>query len=162
MTSAPHPNIGIIGRIYFAAVLPFFGAAAGPWLLGSFQGREVPVFLLWSFTVLTFTAAGFLGAQSLAPTRLLKAHLAVALGLVAVGLLTVLFAESGLGLFAATLILLLLQWLNLAWMQKTSLWARLSVDWAKQHHRFVWVVVACHMLVAFNQLEVIRRASMPA
>lgn len=142
--------MALIGRIYFIALIPFLGAAVGPWVLGHENIHELPVFMLWSFTALVFAAAAYWGALVHAQTRLINVHLLFCLSVVALGLIAVLMSGYQTVPFASVALLGGLHWLNLKWMQKTGLWQSLAKDFTKQHQKFVWVALACHMFVLLN------------
>lgn len=147
-------HIQLMGRIYFIAVIPFFGGAIAPWIIGPSANAEVPVFLLWSFTVLVFCCAGWLGFNIGARTPHAPLHTFVSLVLCgcAVGALLALQTQKP---FLAAALLTVLQWLHLLWLQKTG---GLEKEILKQHQRFIWTVLACHMVVLLNMIYAVKTA----
>ncbi|MCR6651019.1 MAG: hypothetical protein NVV73_05715 [Cellvibrionaceae bacterium] len=144
----------LLGRIYFIAVIPFFGGAVAPWIIGPSGGAEVPIFLLWSFTVLIFCAAGWLGFSVGARVKYAPLHTFV--GLVVCGCAVGAFlAVQTHKTFLAASVLTVLHWLHLWWLQKTG---GLDKDALKQHRRFVWTVLACHMMVLLNMIYAVKTA----
>lgn len=146
----------MLGRIYFIAIIPFFAAAAGPWIFGSANNKELPVLLLWSFTVLVFVVASFVGALAQAGNKLIAGHLLVGMITVATALSALLLGVLGAFGFAATALLLVLHWTTLTWIKRSELWVTLDNNWQMQHNRFVWTIVACHMFVLLNVLYQMR------
>ena len=154
MTEASGKNIQLIGRIYFIASLPFFGGAIAPWIFGPTAGAEVPAFLLWSFSSLIFCSAGWLGFSVSSHPQRAPLHAFVSLLICGCGIGAVL-AQQSQNIFAAAAILTVLHWLHLWWVQKTG---GLSKEVLKQHQRFIWTALACHMMVLLNMVYVVKTA----
>jgi hypothetical protein len=154
VTEASGKHFQLIGRMYFIAVIPFFGGAIAPWIVGPTAGAEVPAFLLWSFTVLIFCSAGWFGfTVAIRPMRTaLQMFVSLALCGVAIGAL---LAQQSQKPFVAAAILTVLHWLNLLWLQKTG---EVNKDVLKQHQRFIWTVLACHMVVLLNLVYAVKTA----
>lgn len=154
MTEDSGKYIQLMGRIYFIAIIPFFGGAIAPWIVGPTAGAEVPAFLLWSFTVLIFCSAGWFGFTVGTRPRhaILQMFVSLALCGVAIGAF---LAQQSQKLFVAAAILTLLHWLHLLWLQKTG---GLNKDVLKQHQRFIWTVLACHMMVLLNLVYAVKTA----
>lgn len=152
MTEASDRNVHLTGRIYFIAVIPFFGGAVAPWIVGPTDGAEIPAFLLWSFTVLIFCCAGWLGfTVSTHPRRSpLQMFVSLALCGIAVGAI---LAQQNQKPFICATILTVLHWLHLLWLQKTG---GLNKDILKPHQRFIWTVLACHMMVLLNLVYAVK------
>jgi len=150
----PIKSAQLLGRIYFVAVIPFFGGAIAPWITGPSASAEVPIFLLWSFTVLLFCSAGWMGFSIGARARHAPLHTFVGLVIsgFAVGAFLALQTKKA---FLAATILTVLHWLHLWWLQKTG---SLDKEILKQHQRFIWTVLACHMVVLLNMIYVVKTA----
>lgn len=152
MSDANDKKILLAGRIYFIAVIPFFGGAIAPWILGPTAGAEVPAFLLWSFTILVFCSAGWLGFKLSTHPQRAPLHLFVGLLISGCAIAAFLAQQSGKP-FAAAAILTVLHWLHLWWVQKDS---NLNKDVLKQHQRFIWTALACHMMVLLNLVYAVK------
>lgn len=154
MAEADSKNFQLMGRVYFISVIPFFGGAIAPWIIGPTANAEVPAFLLWSFTVLIFCSAGWFGfTVGTHPRRAaLQMFVSFALCGSAIGAL---LAQQSQKSFVAAALLTLLHWLHLLWLQKTG---GLNKDVLKQHQRFIWTVLACHMVVLLNMVYAVKTA----
>lgn len=143
----------LLGRVYFLAVLPFIGAVVAPWVLGPKAVSPAPAFILWSFAVLLFVNATSLGYAIARNEKLTYIHGFIALLAAASGIACVLLAQTKPTAFAAVAVLTVLHWMSWIWMQKSR---ALDPDFFKQHNRFVWTALACHMLVLLNLIYTVR------
>lgn len=142
----------LLGRIYFIAIIPFFGGAIAPWILGPAANADAAEFLLWSFTVLIFCSAGWFGFKVGAGERFVTLHAFVSLVISAsaVGAWLVASAKTP---FVGVALLTFLHWVHLLWLQKTQ---TIGKDVLKHHQRFVWTLLACHMVVLLNLIYLIK------
>jgi len=144
----------LMERVYFVAIIPFFGGAIAPWILGPAANAEVPIFLLWSFTVLIFCTAGWLGFNSATRPKLAVLHTLV--GLLITGLAVSAFlAVQHQKVIIAAAIFTFLHWAHLWWVRKTN---NVEGDFLKNHQKFVWTVLACHMMVLLNMVYLVKTA----
>lgn len=143
----------LLGRVYFLAVLPFIGAVIAPWILGPKAVSPAPVFILWSFAVLLLVNATSLGYAIGRNEKLTYIHGFIALVATASGIACVLLAQTKSTSFAAVAVLTVLHWLSWMWLQRSR---TLDSDFFKQHNRFVWTALACHMLVLLNLIYAVR------
>lgn len=143
----------LLGRVYFLALIPFAGAVLIPWILGPKAGNYGPTFVLWSFTVLLFVSAVNLGYTLGQKQQWLYLQGFISLLLGGLGVGCVLLALEAGAPFASITGLTVLHWLSWLWMQKSR---ALSPAFFKQHNRFVWTTLGCHMLVLFNLIYVVR------
>lgn len=157
MTQTSGCMIRLLGRIYFIAIIPFFGGALASWILPENQGAPAE-FLLWSFTLLIFCSAGWLGYTLGAGERLVALHtfVSLAIGAGAVAAYLVARAATAWGLT----LLLMAHGAHLLWVRKTSQPGQLLLqrqpldpDILKQHQRFVWTLLACHAAVILSLLR---------
>lgn len=145
----------LLGRVYFIAIIPFFGAAIAPWVLGPAAGAQVPEFLLWSFTVLIFCSAGGLGFRAGAGERFIALHAFVCLAICAAAVGAYFVGLDGQP-FVAVALLTFLHWVHLLWLQKTG---HLAKEVLKQHQRFIWTALVCHMVVLLNLIYSVKFAA---
>jgi|GEM_PF-3298794 hypothetical protein len=146
MTEPSAQAVQLLGRIYFIAIIPFFGGAVAPWLLGPAVQADATEFMLWSFVVLIFCSAGWLGFKIGSGERFVALQLFISLAVCASAVAAALAARAKSPFIGVTL-LTFLHWVNLVWLQKTG---TLHKDILKQHQRFVWTLLACHMVVLWN------------
>lgn len=154
MSEANGKYIQLMGRIYFIAVIPFFGGAIAPWIVGPTAGAEVPAFLLWSFTVVIFCSASWFGFSVAKNPRRAVLQMFVTFALCGIAIAAFL-AQQSQKPFIAAAILTIVHWLHLLWLQKTG---ALDKDVLKPHRRFVWTVLACHMMVLLNLVYAVKTA----
>lgn len=143
----------LLGRVYFLALIPFAGAVLSPWILGPEAVNYGPTFVLWSFTVLLFVSAVNLGYLLAQDQQWVYLQSFVALLLGGLGIGCVLLALGAGAPFASIAGLTVLHWLSWLWMQRSQ---ALSPAFFKQHNRFVWTTLGCHMLVLLNLIYVAR------
>lgn len=143
----------LLGRVYFLAIIPFAGAVLAPWVFGPAGNHHGTTFVLWSFTVLLFASAANVGYAVGQNEKLLYLHGLVSVVLAAIGIACVLLAMSARLPFASVAVLTVLHWLSWLWMQKSR---TLTPAFFKQHNRFVWTALACHMLVLLNLIYAAR------
>lgn len=137
----------LLGRIYFLAVLPFVGAVIAPWVFGPQAGDPAPAFIVWSFTVLIFGNAFITGFVFARHEKYVYLQGLIALLFCALGIACLLFFIARQQSFAPVAVLTVLHWLSWLWMQRIT---PLSSHTDKQHSRFIWTVLACHMMVLLN------------
>jgi hypothetical protein len=152
MTELSARSVQLLGRIYFVAIIPFFGGAIAPWILGPAATTAAAEFLLWSFVVLIFCSAGWLGFKIGAGERFVALQLFVSMTLCAVAVGAYLTAR-GKTPFIAVALFTFLYWTHLLWVQKTS---HLCRELLKQHQRFIWTALACHMVVLLNLIYLVK------
>lgn len=145
----------LLGRVYFLALLPFIGAVVAPWVLGPEAVSPAPTFVIWSFSVLLFVSAASVGYAVGRNEKLLRIHGFVSLLLAAAGIACVLLAMATTAFFSSVAILNVLHWAGWMWIQKSR---TLDKDFFKQHNRFVWTTLACHMLVMLNLIYAAKAA----
>lgn len=148
----------MIGRVYFVAIIPFFGAAVAPWMLGHLDQRELPSLVIWSFTVLIFSAGAHTGAQLFRKSNAVFLHAFAATIISALGIAASFWAFTRAEYFAPVAFLILAHWLNFLWLKRSRLWLNIEPKIGKQHNRFVWTVLACHMFVLFNIISAAKTA----
>lgn len=149
----------LISRLGLIALVPFLAGVAAPWLFGPVGFQTLPVFKLWSFTLLVFLLALSLGAQAQVDSRRVPAQLLLALLLLGVGVGAMLLSDTGGGLFAGLALLTFCHWGNWVWLQRTASWRDTSQDFKKATGRLFWVVLASHMLALLNILYLLRQSS---
>lgn len=143
-----------LGRVYFLALIPFVGTVAAPWILGPGAALDNLVFVVWSFTVLVFCNAAHFGFGLGAKERFIYLHGIIILVLCAFALTSLFLALRPAANFAGLALLTVSHWLSWLWLQKSR---TLSTEFFKQHNRFVWTILACHMLVLFNVIYIATR-----
>lgn len=158
MSVSPEQSQQLVRRLGFIALVPFLAGVAGPWLFGSPGYQALPVFKLWSFTVLVFLCAMILGTVSQTNGRRLPAHLLVVVVLLSFGIAAMLLGNVGGGLFAGVAFLTFSHWLNWLWLQRTPSWQESTQDFKKITGRLYWVMLASHMLVLLNIIYLLRQA----
>lgn len=149
-------NIRFMGQMYFISIIPFIGAAVVPWVLGPEAIQNSPLFLVWSVSVLIFICGGWLGYNLSESKRLSRIHILVNVIFVTSAVACLLFSLKQSTPFSVVAILTFIHWLNLFWMQKTRSWSALPKEISKLHLRFIWTALACHMLVLFDLIYLIR------
>jgi hypothetical protein len=154
MTETSSKFIQLMGRVYFIAIIPFFGGAIAPWIVGPTASAEVPAFLLWSFTVLIFCVAGWFGFSSASHPRCAPLHLFISLAICGCAIGAFL-AQQSQNSFVAAAILTVLHWLHLLWVQKAGSFDK---EVLKQYRRFIWTTLACHMMVLLNMIYAVKTA----
>jgi len=151
MTEPAAKSARLLGRIYFIAIIPFFGGAIAPWILGPAASTSAE-FVLWSFTVLVFCNAGWLGFQAGSGERFIALHALVSLAICAAAVGAYMTVGDSIP-FVAVALLTFLHRVHLIWLQKTS---RLAVEIMKQHRRFIWTLLVCHMMVLLNLIYLVK------
>lgn len=135
-----------LGQVYFLALIPCIGTAVAPWLFGPNVPVNLSLFVLWSFTILVVSSAAFWG-YSVGLGKWVFLNGLCACLLVAFGFFAAVLALNAASQFAAISILAVLHWCAILWCNKSF---RFGDDFLKQHHRFVWTLLATHMFVLFN------------
>lgn len=147
----------LISRLGLIALVPFLAGVAAPWLFGPVGFQTLPVFKLWSFTLLVLLLALPLGALAQAESRLLPAQLLLSLLLLGLGVGAMLLGDTGGGLFASLALLIFCHWANWVWLQRTPGWQRSGQDFRKTTGRLFWVMLASHMLALLNLVYLLRQ-----
>lgn len=158
-TPSPTSLERMAGRLYFLLVLPFFGAAVGPWMLGALDQRELPVLLLWSGVVFVFLLGLKMGALLIAKDKYISLYALASLVLFALGLIALILGLTKQSFLVAVVLLGLCYWLDLLQLKRSVIWSMLSDNIRRQHQRFVWTVLACQMFVLMNIVAALRAGS---
>lgn len=151
----------LISRLGLLALVPFLAGVAAPWLFGPVGFQTLPVFKLWSFTLLVFFLALPIGALAQAGSRRLPAQLLLALMLLGLGVVAMLLNHSTGGLFAGLGLLTFCHWAHWVWLQRTPAWKEAGQEFRKATGRLFWVMLASHMLALLNIVYLLRQATNP-
>lgn len=141
-----------MGRIYFVLLLPYLAAAVGPWLVGP-DRADYQFVLLWSFTLVVFINALMTGVGVQSNPKLVFVLTILAVGHVALALFAVLWGLKASTPFAGIALLTVLHWSTWLWNQR---FLPIKMDFYKQHNRFVWGGLACHMFILLNLSWILR------
>lgn len=137
----------LLSRIYFLAVIPFGGAVLVPWIFGPGATDPTFLFVVWSYTVSLFTTATSVGFALGRDEESTHLHALVAVLTAAFGIASVLLIVAKGAAFAAVAVLMVVHWMAWLWMQKSR---PINSETSRQHNRFVWTLLSCHMLVLLN------------